>query len=296
VIVRGDVPAAEPERASYYVRIRATAGRLEEVLARVVAPVLRQARGFADLDAAYFARFQDEALLFVLGAPVRVASVAREAVEPRIEAGRFAGIVERAVQLEHEPETKRYGGPAGMRLAEKLFAVDSLAALDLLETDARGGLAISRREWSLLATERFLDLLRFDRERRLSFYALGYAWAVEDGRWNASDLRLLEERYRAIAEQLRERLSGSDADADARHGGAEGLRILREWNESNRPLVEELLETDAARRGAQDIERIAWSLAHLHCNRLGIAGDAEAILRFYMQRFWQERGAVNARE
>jgi hypothetical protein len=40
-----------------------------------------------------------------------------------------------------------------------------------------------------------------------------------------------------------------------------------------------------------DLVNLAWSLMHMHCNRLGIDAVAEAILRYYMYRLHQDAGA-----
>jgi hypothetical protein len=78
-----------------------------------------------------------------------------------------------------------------MRLAEQVFLHDSLACLDLLDAEARGVCAKSRREWSLVFTEDFLDLAGFDAHARVVFYREAHAWAFREGIFEDADRAML---------------------------------------------------------------------------------------------------------
>jgi len=270
----------------YYLRVQACEGRLEEALQEFVAPVLRSVQGSAGLDAAYFSRYKWEALLFVVGDPSWLSAVRTE-TEQRAEQQLHAGLLERRVPATYRPEYERYGGEEGMRLAERFFQADSLSCLDLLDAERRGLLGKPRREYSLLLTDRFLDLLGFDRARKVAFYRYAYAWAIEQGRWQSSELLLLEERYGDLKDGLAALFEGRTADAEL-FGGEEPARLARGWIDAMRPMVATLLRFQAAGRLPQDILPLAWSYTHMHCNRLGITGEAEAILRFFMQRLHED--------
>jgi len=198
----------------------------------------------------YFARYQLEALLFV-------------------DADADLDLPGRRVPF--LPELARYGGAEGFRIAEGVFQADSLPCLELLAASSR-----SLRETSLLLTERLLDLLHFDRQRRISFYRAGYAWALDQGRWDQDDLRLLEERYAALRDGLAALLHAASPEEFA------------SWTGATRPWIEELCAAHAAGNVHQDLGSLAWSYAHMQCNRLGIDGDAEAILRYLMQRVHED--------
>jgi len=203
----------------------------------------------------YFARYQQEALLFV------------DADAPGDLPGR---------QVPYVPELARYGGEEGFRIAEGIFQADSLPCLDLLAAAAGGTLPRSLRETSLLLTERLLDLLRFDRARRIAFYRFAYSWALDQGRWDEEDLRLLEARYATLRDGL--------ADLLRSHAPSE----FADWTEATRPWIERLSTAHAAGEIDEDLGRLAWSYAHMQCNRLGIDGDAEAILRYFLQRVHED--------
>jgi thiopeptide-type bacteriocin biosynthesis protein len=189
----------------------------------------------------------------------------------------------------YEPETARYGGEEGVALAERIFFHDTVACLDLMEAERNGLTGRSRREFSLLFTDRFLDLMRFDRSRKLACYAFGHRWAIEDGTWKDEDLRILDERYRAIRPGLAELFSGrTTLEPDEIWGGRAPEAIAKQCLEASRPIVEEVLEGIAAGRIRQDPIALAWSYTHMHCNRLGIDPIPEAILRYFMHRHLSE--------
>ena len=216
-----------------------------------IRPLIVDLSARRDVRSVYFARYQHEALLFVdtdadLDLPGR--------------------------RVPFLPELARYGGAEGFRIAEGIFQADSLPCLDILATAPGGTHPRALRETSLLLTERLLDLLAFDRDRRIAFYRAAYAWALDQGRWDDDDLRLLEARYMILRDGLAALLRSSSPDEFAG------------WSEATRPWIESLKAAHAAGTIAQDLGSLAWSYAHMQCNRLGIDGDAEAILRYFLQR------------
>jgi len=180
-----------------------------------------------------------------------------------------------------------------MRLTERIYHHDTLACLDLMEAEARGEASRSRREYSLLMVERLLDLMRFDRERRIAFYERGYRWALEEAAWGPADLPVLEARYEKLRPGLVDLLRGEASRSDAGPwGGAEPARIAAKCLEATAPLIDEALAAHAAGRISQDPLELAWSWAHLHCNRLGVVAVSEAVLRFFMHRLHRD-GAID---
>jgi thiopeptide-type bacteriocin biosynthesis protein len=190
---------------------------------------------------------------------------------------------------------ERYGGEEGMRLAERVFHLDSLACLDLMEAEREGLCGRSRREVSLVLTERTLDLMGFDAGARLRFYRHGYQWALDKGTWTAEDLPVLDEKYAALRPGLASLFSEAGTERpDALWGGEAPARIAERFVADLRPVVEALLAAHAAGRIRQDIVDLAWAFTHMQCNRLGIGPVAEAILRYFMHRFAVEEAAAGA--
>lgn len=280
---------------SLFVRIDTPAGRLEHALMEFVSPLFRELRSFPELEGLFFARYQWQILLRILGPVEWVGTFVGDLLEPSISSARERGLVLGHAFEDYLAETERYGGAEGVRLAERIFQHDSVACLDLIAADTSGQLAKSRREFSLVLIERFLDLLRFDRERRIDFYRVGYAWAIEEGSWREEDLRLLEARFQSLRDGLTELFRGArQLEAESVWGGAAPAGIAHVFLDSTRPVAEELIEAHRSGRIDQDLVQLAWSIAHMHCVRLGVDSNAEAILRFFMHRLHQEEEVVAA--
>jgi thiopeptide-type bacteriocin biosynthesis protein len=173
-----------------------------------------------------------------------------------------------------------------MPLCEKLFLHDSLACLDLLDAEAQGLLERTRREYCLVYTERFLDLLRFSREQRIEVYRKTFHWAIDGEDWSPDDRALLEQRYRGLEASLVALLC--EGDEEAAFGGARAAEIARRCLDASRPAAEALLAGLSSGRVVQDPVQLAWSLCHMHCNRIGLDVHAEAVLRYFTYRLHQE--------
>src|SRR5262249_47648279 len=109
------------------------------------------------------------------------------------------------------------------------------------------------------------------------------------GTWEEDDRALLEERYQELRPALGELFGPAEADPDLVWGGERAAAIGRRCLAELEPTVRQLLAAHAAGRIAQDLGYLAWSYTHMHCNRLGIDPNPEAILRFFMHRFHQDR-------
>ena len=268
----------------------------ERILADLVTPIARDLRGSPELHSLFFARYNVPSwqLRFrILGRPDWVSGPVRERVERDLAPLREAGIVEGVEFAQYDRETERYGGEEGMELAETLFLHDTLACLDLMDLERQGNLAKTRREVSLLMTERLLDLLRFGRAERLAFYAYGYRWTREMETWSDADFAAAEERYQALKPGLQELFTGEQSREPALlWGGEEAARIAERCLDASRPVAEAILSGHAAGRIRQDLGSLAWSYAHMHCNRLGIDPNPEALLRFFMHRLLEDGGGT----
>jgi thiopeptide-type bacteriocin biosynthesis protein len=265
--------------------------RHERILVDFATPIARDLRGAPELHSLFFARYNVPSWQIrfrVLGRPGWIEGPVRERIESSLST--LEG-VDRIEFAQYDRETERYGGEEGMALAEKLFLHDSLAVLDLMEAERRGLLAKTRREWSLLMTERLLDLLGFDRARRLAFYATGYRWTSEMGTWKEAELETVEKRYQELKPGLQDLFTGEQSrHPELLWGGEEPWRIAERCVAASRPVVEAILEAHAAGRIHQDLTELAWSYTHMHCNRLGIDPTPEALLRYFMHRLLEDGG------
>jgi thiopeptide-type bacteriocin biosynthesis protein len=142
----------------------------------LIAPLVCEIRSDENLHSLFFVRYADPTwqLRFrVLGRPGWIDDVVRPRIERAIRPFSESGLIRGVEYGEYAREWERYGGPRGMELAERIFLHDSVACLELLEAEARGFLRKSRREYSLMFTERVLDLFGFDGSRRTGRLASG---------------------------------------------------------------------------------------------------------------------------
>lgn len=285
-----------PERCLYTL-IHAPRERHEPLLHELVLPVVAAIRARPELDSLFFVRYSDpdwQLRFRVLGRPEWVDGEVRGLVESGLRSAREREPLLSFEFATYQREWERYGGEEGMRLCEKLFFHDSLGVLELIEADREGLLLKSRREYSMVFVERLLDLLRFERDRRVAFYLRGHSWAFEgDDAWRPEDVRVLEERYLGLKEGLLALFrDAARVEPAALFGGEAPARVALSCLEAMRPVVNDLLAAHAAGRIRQDLVDLAWSLAHMHCNRLALEPGAEAILRFFMYRLHQDEAIV----
>jgi thiopeptide-type bacteriocin biosynthesis protein len=273
-----------------YTLVHAPRERHDALLRALVTPVVERIREHPSLDSLFFARYDqpDWQLRFrVLGRPRWVEGEVRDQVAARLPSLKEEGLLDGWEFATYQREWERYGGEHGMRLSEQIFLHDSLACLDLLAAEARGQLARSRREYTLVYTERFLDLLGLDRAQRIGVYRKSYGWAVEGGAWSPRDLGLLEERYRGLEEGLRNLLS-REGDDEAAFGGPVPAQIAWRCLDRSRATARALAEGLASGAVVQDPIELAWSLCHMHCNRIGIDVHGEAVLRYFACRLHEK--------
>ena len=279
-----------PDESCLYAAMTSPAESHDRLLHELVAPIVAEIGGHPDLDSLFFVRYAepDWQLRFrVLGRAGWIERAVRPRVDASIRPFVDAGVIGEVVFGEYAREWERYGGPAGMRLAEKIFFHDSIGCLDYLEAERRGACATPRREYSLVFTERFLDLLKFDAAERADFYHTGFSWAFRDGVFREDDRPKLDRRFDAVGDGLRELLS---RDAAGAFGGDEPRRIAERCLEASRPVVESIVAGHGAGTIQGKLVDLAWSYTHLHCNRLGIDLVPEAILRYLMYRLYTEAG------
>jgi thiopeptide-type bacteriocin biosynthesis protein len=285
-----------PSRERLCALLRAPREMHESIVLDLIAPLSREIREDRRLDALFFGRYSEpnwHLRVTILGQPGWIEGPLMDLLTRRL-----TSLSERDPRAGYEfgegdPEGDRFGGEEGTRLAERIFHYDTLACLVRMEAETRGMVARSRREYCLLMTERLLDLMRFDRARRIAFYRHGYSFETGLGAWGPDELAALERHYRSIKEGLLE-LTRGDASQDplALWGGAEPARAANDCLGALRPLVDELLRGVAAGRIQRSLGDLAWALAHMHANRLQIEADAEAILRYFMHRLHEEEDIV----
>ncbi|MBZ5637281.1 MAG: thiopeptide-type bacteriocin biosynthesis protein [Acidobacteriia bacterium] len=267
----------------------------EPLLLGAIAPLVREIRGHPDLDSVSFSRTDTPdwlIRLLVRGRREWIEGAVRPRLREILRALERVAIVDERDLPGYRLEVRRWGGVEGILLAERTSHHDTLACLDWLELESRRLVSRTRREYSLLMTERLLDLLRLDRGQRLAFYRKGYAWPLEQGTWTGADLEALDRKFLGLRQGLTDLLrDAAGSDPVAVWGGGEAARVAERCLLALGPLADAWIEARDAGRLEADWIHLVWSLAHVHSIRLGIESVPEAILRYFMYRFHSEGAA-----
>lgn len=275
-----------------YTVLHAPRERLEPLLLDHVAPILHAVRDDPALESLFFVRYSEprwQLRVRVLGERAWVEGPVRARFEACVNALTRSGAIEGHAFAQYDREWERYGGREGMALAERLFTLDSLAALDLLEAERSGGLARSRREWSVALVDRMLTAAGLEPDERAAFYRRGWEWALGPEGWDADDLAVLERRFEALRPGLERLLLGPGPAPEALWGGAAPAAIAERFLAAAGPVLREVRAGCAAGRIRQVPTYLYWSYAHMLTNRLGIESTAEAILRYLVHRLLEPR-------
>jgi class I lanthipeptide synthase len=175
----------------------------------------------------------------------------------------------------YERELERYGGPAGMGLAEALFCADSRAVVELLGARADGSLPLDLITVAVLTIDDLLAGLGLGVAERLAWYEENGTTTPEVGA-----------QYRQRQRDLRALLG--DADELARRPGGD---LVAGALDARRPTAidigREIDRLAAAGALTQTKARLVRSFVHLHCNRLAARGQpVEPYALGLLRRVW----------
>jgi thiopeptide-type bacteriocin biosynthesis protein len=210
------------------------------------------------------------------GAPAQLAEKVRPALEAAAAGALADGLIRRMQLDTYEPELARYGGDAGLPIAEGIFHADSIATLALL----RGLTPATRADWRWRLTLRGMDLLLsdlgFDVARRLTLLERIRGDFGREFRVDATLERQLGDRFRRERLALEALLAG-DPESLPSHART----ALAERSARLAPLAAELTKLSRTGRLTASIEDLAASYLHMHANRMLRASAREHELVIY---------------
>jgi thiopeptide-type bacteriocin biosynthesis protein len=251
-----------------YAKLYTGAGTADQVLNRLVGPLVRSSLASSAADAWFFIRYADpdwHLRLRLHGEPRRLYAEVLPSLEaaaaPLLEAGQLW-----RMQLDtYEREVERYGGDQGIELAEQVFTADSEAVLTI--TGSLWGDAGLDLRWRLAMAG--IDLLFDDlgltlgEKRALARRAregFGQEFGI-DGNFRGQ----VSQRYRAERAYLEALMDpGQDPPAPL----ATGLKALRRRSLQLAPVVAELRRLARAGQLSATMTDLAMSYAHMHASRL----------------------------
>jgi thiopeptide-type bacteriocin biosynthesis protein len=202
----------------------------------------------------------------------------------------FAEVMDRrAVRVTYDlyrPESWRYGGPNGIRLAERLFTYDSDAVREALRTESDPA---TRWHSALLDIESWLGLFHYDIAQMARFAERGRGAFMQEfgiqsaGEMSASVPRsLVQEGERVLRDEtiLPETRSAFERRRNRAAAAVDELVALEATGELTRPVSD-----------------ILWSLIHMSVNRIVRTRprEQEACLYHVLSRYCTARLAREAR-
>ncbi|MEO7093832.1 MAG: thiopeptide-type bacteriocin biosynthesis protein, partial [Polyangiales bacterium] len=192
----------------------------------------------------------------------------------------------------YDREVERYGGDRGIELAERMFWRDSEAVLSIVELlDGDAG-ADARWRLTLRGIESLFTVLGIEPAARAKISAdakenLGREHRATTPFWTRIGDRFTRERASL------EHLFTPDLERDAAHDLSPGFEMIAARDAALAETVAELRTRDAAGELTPRIEAFAWSLAHMHANRLLHASHRahELVLYDFLRRLHAARKA-----
>jgi thiopeptide-type bacteriocin biosynthesis protein len=253
-----------------YAKIYCGSSTGDRVLRDLVGPVARAAIAAGDAREWFFIRYQDpdpHIRVRFRGEPGRLCAAVLPALERAYAQLAGDGSVHKLVLDTYVRETERYGGDHGIELVEQLFWRDSeavLAIIELLDGDAG---AVARWKLCVRGIDSMLEAIGLLPEQRAKICAeakesIGRELNAGTLTWSKIGGKFT--RDRADLEVMFDR----DPARDAAHEYAPGFAILAERDAAIRELAVELRRREAAGALSPGLESFAWSLVHMHANRL----------------------------
>jgi thiopeptide-type bacteriocin biosynthesis protein len=288
-VLRSFVPGSE----WLFVKLYTSPATADEVLRDVIRPVVEQVLYSGAADRWFFIRNGDpdwHLRLRFHGDPARLASEVLTALQAASEPLRNDGRIWRIQIDTYEREVERYGGPAGIVLAERLFQADSEAVLALaarLPEDPRGDI---RWRLAVLGMDGLLSDLGFDLETRHAVIRRARDSFADEFHADAGFQHQLGTKFRperAGLEALLEATSGGDDRI------APGKEVFRLRSERLVPIADELRTCARAGRLTVPLQELAVSYLHMHANRLlrSVHRAQELVLYDFLGRLYASRAA-----
>ncbi|MGH9869346.1 MAG: lantibiotic dehydratase [Candidatus Polarisedimenticolia bacterium] len=276
-----------------YAKLYTGTASADRVLSEAVRPLVDEAIRSGAADRWFFLRYGDpdwHVRLRLQGDPRKLGSEVLPAMHESLRPLIRDGLVWR-VQLDtYEREVERYGGPEGIELAERIFHVDSEAALGLLAHLEGDEGADARWRLGARGIDMLLSDLGLDLQARRTLVARlrkGYGAELRSGK----SLRIqLGARFRKERGDLVRLL---DPEMAADHPLWPAIDPLCERSARLAPLISELKILQATGRLAVPFDDLAASYVHLHVNRLlrSVHRPHELVLYDFLERLYESRAA-----
>jgi thiopeptide-type bacteriocin biosynthesis protein len=286
-----DVHDTSPPRADWLsVKVFTGAATADRVLLEAVGPLAHDAMTSGAARRWFFIRHGDPAWhlrVRIHGSPDALDQHVAPAMRATTQQLLDNGHVWRVDVDTYEPEPSRYGGVAGVDVAERIFHADSEAVLDILRRLEPGDRGSDER-WRLAlgGVARLLSDLGLSDQERLALTAHLRDGFAAEFRADPALRRRIGQRFRAERHELQVLLDPTWGDG---HPLAPGSDVLRRRSARIAPLVAELRALERAGTLQTPVHLLARSYVHMHVNRLIRAAQRahELVLYDFLARMYR---------
>jgi thiopeptide-type bacteriocin biosynthesis protein len=256
----------------------------------VIDPVVEHAAATGACDRWFFLRYADPDFHIRVrfhGEPGAVSQLI-PAIHERCAPLVADGLIHR-VQLDtYDREIERYGGDAGIELAEQLFHADSEAVLAVIRTLDVASELDERWRYALLGIDVMLHDLRLDLAQRRS--------VMQDQRAGfGAEYAVTTVFERSLGAKFRsERLSIEAMLGGGTDGNFATVRdAYRRRSEQSRAVVDELIARERSGRLTVPVVELAKSFIHMHANRClrSAARPHELVIYDFLERSYTSQVA-----
>jgi thiopeptide-type bacteriocin biosynthesis protein len=284
-----DIRSFPPGSEWLYAKIYTGPASADAVLRRVVRPVVQDAVSGGAADRWFFVRYADpdpHLRLRLHGDPACLLDEVLPALLDRCARLHAEGVVWRTQLDTYEREVERYGGPAGIILAEQMFHADSDTALDAIETVPGDEGTEVRWRLVLLGLDRLLGDLDLDPATRLAIVRAGRDRLRQEFLVDRALRRRLGERFRRERAVLESLLDPEAAEHPS-------LARYAARSRATRSIARDLTASAQAGHLTRPLSALAGSFLHLHANRMlpSAARAQELVLHDFLYRLYESRAA-----
>jgi len=215
------------------------------------------------------------------GDPARLLSQLMPSLAAWGQALMESGVVQKLAFDSYDREIERYGGPEGIRVAERIFATDSAAVADILALRMRQILTLSPLDVALCSVDDLLARMGVAASERLALYR---AIRREQERLLAPSLDHLHRTFHSYR-KMAQRLVGSRMWLNEQPGGTELDWCLQSRTAALTALGDEFRELVQREQLWTTPSHFLASCVHMHCNRLlGLDRSLEFEVMYYLER------------
>jgi lantibiotic biosynthesis protein len=266
-----------------YAKLYGGVSSAERVLREAVAPVVSEALASGAASRWFFLRHHDpepHLRVRLQGRPEQLWAETMPALERATAHLLGDGALWRIALDTYEREVERYGGPAGIDLAEEIFWRDSEAALAIIMLSGADPCSEDRWLLAVRSADALLAALGLSAAVRATVFAAGKAGLASEHRAGSVLRKAIGARWSTHRAQLTELLTHA-ASVERSDELAPGVAALAARDAALAPVAARLRELGECGALVPRLTDFAGSLVHMSCNRLLHASQRAQELLIY---------------